>query len=85
MRYHFPGNIRELENAMEHAFVLCKGAEIREEHLPQELLNRTRAAIPGVSSARAPLKMAERQTVVRMLERHGGNRKKAAAELRFPQ
>ena len=83
MRYDFPGNIRELENAMENAFVLCNGAQIREEHLPQELLNRTRAAIPGVSSAGDPLKMAERQTVLRMLEKHGGNRKKAAAELKI--
>ena len=32
--YEWPGNIRELENSIEHAFVLCKGQEIRLHHLP---------------------------------------------------
>lgn len=37
MRYTWPGNIRELRNAMEHAVVLCDGDEIGAEHLPQTL------------------------------------------------
>jgi PAS domain S-box-containing protein len=81
MRYDFPGNIRELENAMEHAFVLCSGTRIQEEHLPQELLSRARAAPLQLSAGRDVLKAAERQTLLTMLEKHGGNRKKAAAEL----
>ena len=81
MRYDFPGNIRELENALEHAFVLCNGSQIREEHLPQELLNRVRAAPLKLSGGRDVLKMAERQTLLKMLEKHGGNRKKTAEEL----
>ena len=36
MSYDFPGNIRELENLLEHAFVLCRGTEISVEHLPKE-------------------------------------------------
>jgi PAS domain S-box-containing protein len=81
MRYDFPGNIRELENALEHAFVLCNGPQIREEHLPQELLNRARGAPLNLSAGKDALKMAERQTLLKMLERHGGNRRKAAADL----
>jgi PAS domain S-box-containing protein len=81
MRYGFPGNIRELENAMEHAFVLCNGSQIREEHLPQELLNRAQAVPLQLSAGKDALKIAERQTLLTMLEKHGGNRKKAAAEL----
>jgi PAS domain S-box-containing protein len=38
MRYDFPGNIRELENIIEHGFVLCRGSIIKREHLPPELL-----------------------------------------------
>jgi len=38
MRLEFPGNIRELENIIEHGFVLCRGSIIQREHLPPELL-----------------------------------------------
>jgi DNA-binding NtrC family response regulator len=81
MRYDFPGNIRELENAMEHAFVLCSGTRIQEEHLPQELLSRARAAPLQLSAGRDVLMAAERQTLLTILQKHGGNRKKASAEL----
>lgn len=35
MRYTFPGNVRELENIVEHAFVMCPGGMIETEHLPE--------------------------------------------------
>ncbi len=35
MRYDFPGNIRELENVIEYAFILCPGGFIQPEHLPE--------------------------------------------------
>jgi len=34
-RYHWPGNIRELQNAIEHAFILCKSGLIQPKHLPE--------------------------------------------------
>jgi PAS domain S-box-containing protein len=34
MRYEYPGNIRELENIIEYAFILCEGGYIQPEHLP---------------------------------------------------
>ncbi|MCP4719453.1 MAG: sigma-54-dependent Fis family transcriptional regulator, partial [Desulfobacteraceae bacterium] len=37
--YPWPGNIRELKNAVEYAFVLAKGKSIRLEHLPEKVLN----------------------------------------------
>ncbi len=37
MRYEFPGNIRELENIIEYAFILCHGGVIEVEHLPEPL------------------------------------------------
>jgi DNA-binding NtrC family response regulator len=36
--YPFPGNVRELENAIERAFVICRGTTITTEHLPPAIL-----------------------------------------------
>lgn len=35
MKYNYPGNIRELENIIEYAFILCPGGYIQLEHLPE--------------------------------------------------
>ena len=37
MEYSWPGNIRELENSLEHAFILCRNDTITVEHLPAHL------------------------------------------------
>jgi transcriptional regulator of acetoin/glycerol metabolism len=37
MAYHWPGNIRELEHCIEHAFILCQGEQIEVGHLPPEI------------------------------------------------
>ena len=44
MSYDFPGNIRELENILEHAFVMCRGNAIGVEHLPREFRESAMAA-----------------------------------------
>ncbi len=81
MRYDFPGNIRELENALEHAFVVGKGAQIRLEDLPMELVSFARMQPVYAPEERDPLRRAEWEAIQRVLQKHGGSRKKAAAEL----
>ena len=44
LAHNFPGNIRELENIMEHAFIFCKSDSIQTEHLPVELRGTQPAA-----------------------------------------
>jgi len=80
MEHDFPGNVRELENIIEQAFVLCRGGIIEMRHLPQEL----RTADPdGVAEASGPisLKSMEKIQIERALKRREGFRKGAARDL----
>jgi PAS domain S-box-containing protein len=78
--YEYPGNIRELENIIERAFVLCTGPRIELDHLPRSVRSRTSARAPGAHPL-DPLASAEREAIVDVLARHAGNRTKAAREL----
>jgi PAS domain S-box-containing protein len=80
MNHAFPGNIRELENILEHAYVLCRGSLIEERHLPFDFLDKTRR-VAQVSEKLAPLADSERKLIQEILKTQGGNRTKAAAEL----
>ncbi len=74
--YHYPGNVRELENAIEHAVVMCDGELIHPAHLPRQLLDAAGAAA-GVPAGGA----TERELILRALEHCRGNRSCAAREL----
>lgn len=80
MRHDFPGNIRELENIIEHAFILCRGQQIKVEHLPTELINTVSKSV-GRETSLGPLDQAEAAAIVETLRKHGGSRRKAASDL----
>jgi PAS domain S-box-containing protein len=77
MRHDFPGNVRELENIIERAFILCQGEEIGAECLPQHLLTGSAAPASGLDA----LEQVEREAVRQALARHDNNRTRAAREL----
>ncbi len=80
MRYDFPGNVRELENIIEYAFVLCRGRVIEVEHLPNEFLGFiSRSDNQETRPDSFPLDHAEAQTIKEALDKHSGNRRKTAA------
>jgi PAS domain S-box-containing protein len=81
MRYAFPGNVRELENIVEHAFVLCHGTVIELKHLPPELMERAASAPLVPSPATSPLDAAEKLAIEDALLRHDGVRAAAARDL----
>jgi PAS domain S-box-containing protein len=75
-RHAFPGNVRELENIIERAFVLCGAGPIDLIHLPDELGAVAPASAPG-----SALDRAEAQVLAEALRRHGGDRGRVATEL----
>jgi PAS domain S-box-containing protein len=78
--YDWPGNIRELRNALERALILGRGADIDVEHLPAELRSE-RAASMTPEGAATSLSDLERDAILRVLDEVGGNRTRAAERL----
>ncbi|HXK62501.1 MAG TPA: sigma 54-interacting transcriptional regulator [Acidobacteriota bacterium] len=80
MEHDYPGNVRELENIIEQAFVLCRGEMIELQHLPPEL--RPERTIGQEEATRGlTLQAMERLMISETLRRCRGNRKLAAREL----
>ncbi len=84
MRYDFPGNIRELENLIEYAFILCHGGFIQPEHLPDPFAPAEKS--PAEADVLAPgkpqtLDEIERQAIRQALERNCWKRLATCREL----
>ena len=79
MDYHWPGNIRELQNAMEYAVILSQEARITEKELPPEILlpPALRPALEQEENT-LDLDIRERDAILSALAKSHGNKKKAA-------
>ncbi|MDX2169217.1 MAG: sigma 54-interacting transcriptional regulator [Deltaproteobacteria bacterium] len=51
LQHHYPGNIRELENIVEHAVALCDGETAAEDHLPPYLTGQMPGRAPATPQA----------------------------------
>jgi PAS domain S-box-containing protein len=78
MQHDFPGNVRELENIIEHAFVLCRKGMIGLRHLPERFRGSGEGEVPAGTASLSEL---EGRFILEALRRNGWNREKTAAEL----
>ena len=81
MNYDFPGNVRELENIIEHAFVLCQGRIITLDHLPKELLKKIDIIRENDQTLKDEVMNAEMKIIAHTLAQFDGDRMKTAQAL----
>lgn len=80
LAYDYPGNVRELENIIEHCFVLCQGEVIEKKHLPISV-----CPTPSVDKVKTgeitTLKQMEILLIIEALRRNKGNQTATAKDL----
>ena len=81
--YNWPGNIRELENLMEYAFVMCQSISIEVEHLPEKIISQYHdgISIDEIDTSVSPLDTAEKILIYKTLKNNNGHRGKTAKAL----
>ena len=81
--HDWPGNVRELANAIEHAVIMAGDRPVAVEHLPQQLATSRPGIISTfvMPSGAMTLREVERQVVLGVLDKHGGDKRMAAEEL----
>lgn len=82
LNYSFEGNIRQLENVIEHAFVMCQTEVIQLEHLPPEI-NISEPQIENNTHTDVPLDESEYLTILKLLKKHNWNTLDTANELKI--
>jgi transcriptional regulator with PAS, ATPase and Fis domain len=79
MEYNWPGNVRELKNVIERSLIFADDEQIELEHLPEELFKQITTT--GSHSDVVPLDQIEKNYILDLLERNGGNKLTTAKQL----
>ena len=77
----WPGNVRELANVIEHATILCDEGPITSDHLPAHFDRRELTGSARHHPGPISLRELEMQAIYQALDRHSGNKPRAAEEL----
>jgi DNA-binding NtrC family response regulator len=78
LSYPYPGNVRELKHAVEHALVFAEFNEIRLRHLPEEIAGGPTPGLAAPPALDQAIREFERQYLIRALTYCGGNRTRTA-------
>jgi len=85
MNYSWPGNVREVENAVERAVIMCQDEVIGKEHFPIDLRANIKPLhafysnpLNGSETMPKAVEILERQMITEALQKTGGNKRKAA-------
>ncbi|HVY76841.1 MAG TPA: sigma-54 dependent transcriptional regulator [Puia sp.] len=78
--YHFPGNVRELQYSIERAVIMCDGDEIKPEDIIFSPLETVKEA-EDPDDRDLTLSTIEKNTILKVIEKHQGNISRAAREL----
>jgi PAS domain S-box-containing protein len=82
LNYDYPGNVRELENILEHALIICREAVIQPGHLPDYLIQvQHPGAAPEPATPSEEPDSREARRILAALEKTGGHRGNTAREL----
>lgn len=87
LQYDFPGNVRELQNIIEHGFVLCEAGRIELRHVPRFVMTGLTRGANGPKPGRRPesgqtaLANAEADAIRSALASHNNHRRRTAAAL----
>jgi DNA-binding NtrC family response regulator len=83
MDYAWPGNVRELENVIERAVTLSRGEKIASEDLPPAIQGARgdRRVLDEAAERTLPLEAVEKEYILKILEKTGGNKYQAAHAL----
>ncbi len=83
LTYDYPGNVREMENILEHALIICQSEVIEKKHLPPHLFDRHGRKIQAAAAAASldPDSREERERILSMLTKQRWNRGQTAQAL----
>jgi PAS domain S-box-containing protein len=80
LEHNYRGNVRELENIVEHCFVMCRSEIIENKHLPTSFQKAANTDYPDIKTA-VTLEEMERIFITHALKQNNGNRTAAAKQL----